>query len=122
MATLITVTPQDIQPNSNYQVFAFDGELDKSNLPVISEAIKDTFENNIGNVIFDFTKLKFVNSEGLGFIVSLHYKFSKINKKLHIIGIQPNIQDIFNLIGIPTIIKCSNTLEEALTAINQSTT
>lgn len=113
MATILTITPEAEEPNSNYQVFNFNGELDKSNIQVVSDAIKDVMVNNTQNIIFDFTELKFINSEGIGYLVSLHYKISKLNKKLILVGIQPNIQDILNLIGIPTIIPCFNTAEDA---------
>ena len=119
MATLIKVTPQPIEPNTNYQVYTFEGELDKSNLNVVSEAVKDFFVNNIENAIFDLTNLKFINSEGIGYLVSLHYKISKANKKVYIFGVQPNVQDIFNLIGIPTIIPCFSTLDEVIAEISK---
>ena len=117
MATLIKVTPKALEANTNYQIFTFDGELDKSNLTVVTEAIKDILINDVKNIFFDFTDLKFINSEGIGYLVSLHYKLAKQEKKVYIFGIRDNIKDIFELIGIPTIIKCFDTIEQGLEEI-----
>lgn len=103
------------EEGANYQVVQFKGEMDKSNLEQVRGVLtKFVDDYQMPVMIFDLTYFDFINSEGVGFIVSLFYKLKKKNQLLKIIKVQPKVEDVFNLIGLTQLIKCYADLETAL--------
>lgn len=99
----------------SYQVVQFKGEMDKSNLQQVRDVLTKFVEEFPRDLlIFDLTYFDFINSEGVGFLVSLHYKLVSRGKTLKIINVQPKVQDVFNLIGLDKLIACYGSLEEAI--------
>lgn len=94
------------------QIISFDGEFDKAGHSEIGadldKAVKE-FEGT--NLIFDFTRLKFINSEGIGYLMEIHTHLLKMDKKLVIVGLNAHVKDVFETIGISEIIPVFETLE-----------
>jgi anti-anti-sigma factor len=109
------------EPNAQYQVVQFKGEMDKSNLEQARAVITKFIEDyQLPLLIFDLTYLDFINSEGVGFTVSMFYKLRKKNQDLKIIKVQPKVEDVFKLIGLTELIKCYPDLDTALADITSS--
>jgi stage II sporulation protein AA (anti-sigma F factor antagonist) len=103
------------EKGADYQVVQFKGEMDKSNLQEIRDVLTKFVEEYPKSLmIFDLTYFDFINSEGVGFLVSLHYKLKEAGKDLKIINVQPKVEDVFSLIGLSQLIKCYSSLEEAV--------
>ena len=66
------------------------------------EGIVKGFEGK--NLIFDFNRLKFINSEGIGYLMEIHTHLIKKDKKLVIVGLNSHVADVFKTIGINEII------------------
>ncbi|PIQ78327.1 hypothetical protein COV81_05085 [Candidatus Peregrinibacteria bacterium CG11_big_fil_rev_8_21_14_0_20_41_10] len=98
-----------------YQIVQFKGEMDKSNLDQVRDVLTKFVEEYQKQVlIFDLMYFDFINSEGVGYIVSLFYKLKKKEQTLRIINVQPKVEDVFNLIGLSQLIKCYPDLAAAL--------
>lgn len=105
----------DTQEGANYQVVQFNGEMDKSNLDQVRDVLTKFVEDySMPILVFDLTYFDFINSEGVGFMVSLFYKLKKKEQELKIINVQPKVEDVFNLIGLSRLITCYDSLEAAL--------
>lgn len=90
------------------------GELDHHNAPQIREETDFKITNdNIKNVIFDFTNLSFMDSAGIGVIIGRYKLLSTLSGKLYIISPSKNINRLLELSGIMKIIKVFNTICEA---------
>ena len=102
-------------PDDKYKVIEFRGEMDKSNNLDVRNALTSFIESfNDPFLLFDLTYFNFINSEGVGLLVSMFYKLKTTNKSLIIVSPQPRILDVFNIIGLPQIVPVANDLEEAL--------
>ena len=105
--------------DQKYIVVEFKGEMDKSNISdirtVLTEFI-DSFQDEA--LIFDLTYFDFINSEGVGLMVSLYYKVNKLGKKMFIVNPQPQVSDVFDLIGLTNVVNTIGSVEEAVSQVN----
>lgn len=99
----LEVTPSD--PVKQYQIIRFKGDLDKAGLAEVKETIEKIVEDFNGKLlVFDFGKLSFINSEGIGLLLTVHYRLVKKNSSLVIIQPPSNIRDVLDVIGLLKII------------------
>ena len=99
----------------NYTEIQFTGDLDHLGLESTRERLELTVDDlQQDNLIFNFTNLEFVNSEGIGFIIMLHSRLVKRNKNLIIVGMKDHVEDVLNVIGVTKIIKHFVSTEEWL--------
>lgn len=107
------------EPSStdNYQIIKFNGEFDKAGHSEIKEGLDNVVKSFGGkNLIFDFESLKFINSEGIGYLMEIHAHLIKSDKRLVIVGLQHNVKDVFETIGISEIIPIYTNLDEFLSS------
>lgn len=93
-------------------------ELDHHSATEIRKAVDGKIKNtNAKNVIFDFTRVDFMDSSGIGVIMG-RYKMTKIlGGKVVIFGARKNVSRIIELSGIDKIIDVCNTAEEAIECV-----
>ena len=93
-------------------------ELDHHSATEIRKAVDGKIKNtNAKNVIFDFTRVDFMDSSGIGVIMG-RYKMTKIlGGKVVIFGARKNISRIIELSGIDKIIDVCKTAEEAIECV-----
>lgn len=117
MATPLLVKTEKIE-DRNVQVIELEGQIDKSNIDKIDEILSEILESPPKFVGLDFNSISFINSEGIGFIVSYYYRLIKKDCKIHIWGLKDNVKDIFDLVGIPLIIESHESKEAFLNSIS----
>ena len=92
--------------------------MDESSLetvkPQIDSVLNDT---NVKYLILNLTQLSFINSKGIGYLVFIHTHLSKDQRELILAGANEEVMDVISLVGLTTIVKYFNTLEEALTGL-----
>lgn len=117
MLTLKFVT--DIR-DTEYEIVEFHGELDQSTLKTAEEQIDLLLEAGKSRYfIFDLADMKFINSEGVGFIISTHVKLAKKGKQLYICAPKPNVSEVFALIGLPKLIPVFSSAAEAISFLKK---
>lgn len=113
MAELTLTLPDS--PNPSAKVISFTGEMDESTIesikPQIDQSLADT---TIKFLIFDLTNLEFINSKGIGYLVSVHTHLSKDQRELILTGAGEAVMDVISLVGLTSIVKYFKTTEEAL--------
>lgn len=109
----------DIFPiKDNVQWVEFKGNIDKVGLQSIKEKLEmlvDEFEG--AALVFNFEKMNFINSEGIGFLLVLHSRLVKRGKKLLIYKANSHVKDVFEVIGLSKIMGCYETEDQILEAI-----
>jgi anti-anti-sigma factor len=114
----ISLTPNEPNAEKNYQVLKIIGEIDRDSVAIFRESMEQFLASfTLPNLILDLTELKFINSEGIGFITDINNRFTAQNKKIIIINASTQIMDIFNLVGLNQLITCLNSEEEAANSI-----
>ena len=80
------------------------GELDESS----AESVRNSLDRNIllsdaGRIIFDFSRLSFMDSAGIGVLVGRYKKFAARSVGFFITSPNPTVDKILKLSGIYTI-------------------
>ncbi len=80
------------------------GELDES----ASEAVRNSIDRNIllsdaRRVVFDMSRLSFMDSSGIGVLVGRYKKFAKRRIRFFVSSPNPTVDKILRLSGIYTI-------------------
>ena len=85
----------------HYVMVDFIGELDSSSLPKAKEFVNQVLSNfNQNYLLFNFTNLKYINSESIGFVLQIYEKLDTAGKKLVVLGAKKNVFDVLSVIGM----------------------
>lgn len=115
MGPNLSVSVEEPKKGQNYQVVKFMGEFDKAGHTEVREQLDNSVEDfKYKFLIFDFAGLKFINSEGIGYLMEIHTHLVQRDKQLVIIGLNSHVKDVFETIGIAEIIPIYEDLDEFL--------
>ncbi len=113
--TLNTLPPDK---QKSYQVFELNGDMDKQGLTLVRQKLEETAQNfPYQYFIFDFSNLNFINSESIGFLMTLHSHLVKMKKKLVVTSAKSHVKDVLSVIGILNVIDYHDSLEAFLKTI-----
>ncbi len=114
MASELSVSVTD-SSNPSVKIVALAGEMDETNIDTLRKEL-EPFLNDLGitHLVFDLSKLEFINSKGIGYLVSVHTHLSKDKRVMILASAQEAVMDVISLVGLTTIIKYFQTLDEAL--------
>ena len=62
----------------------------------------------------DFNEVKFINSEGIGYLLEVNNFLAKKDKKLVVVGVNAYVDDIFQTIGIRDIVAVYKNVDDFL--------
>jgi anti-anti-sigma factor len=92
-----------------------ESDLDMSNSNAFKENINNEFIANGKNYIaLDFTKLEYIDSSGLGTVVSIHKRCKTSGGKLAIYGINETLARLFKLTSLDKALNIYETKENLL--------
>lgn len=110
----------DIKDN-DYEVVEFHGELDSSTIPDAEKRIFGLLADYKRDyLVFDLADLNYINSEGIGFVITAQMKLAKKKQKLLLCGVRPNVAEVFDLIGVPKLVQVFPNISEAIKFIKTS--
>lgn len=102
-----------------FVVVSFKGELDKAGLDVVKDELNrlaEEFESKY--LVFDFSELNFINSEGIGFLMTIHYRLTKREKELVVVGAAEHVYDVLKVIGLLSVMKHHKSIEKFRASIS----
>lgn len=115
----LTVTISD-GPVAGTKIITLAGEMDESSLETMKPQLDPLLADaNVKILLFDLRQLEFINSKGIGYLVSVHTHLSKDQREMVLAGANEAVMDVISLVGLTTIIKYFNTFEEASAALGQ---
>lgn len=79
------------------------------NLSALTKKIKDEY------IIFDMGRVKWIDSTGIGALVTLTNRFTRTQQQLKFIGITPKVNEALQALQVDNIIDIAGTLNEAIT-------
>ncbi len=95
-------------------ILRFKGRLDLSNGSTLMEQVKKLFEDGKTNVHLNLTEVEFINSSGLGALVSI-LKETKTHKgRLTLSNLASYVQQIFEITQLSTIFEIFASQDDAL--------
>jgi len=111
----MTIDLQSPIEDQGYQLITFKGEFDKAGHAEIKEKLDDAVKSlTVKSLLFDFSELRFINSEGIGYLMEIHTHLVQREKQLVILGVKDHINDVFTAIGINEIIPLFPSLSDFL--------
>jgi len=109
----LTLSITDYPDLPNSRLVFFEGDFDGYAEETISELQASIDQSGPGStIIFEFSKLNYLNSFAIGQLVAWHNAMNAKQGKILIVGINKNIEDIFSVLGIESVFKTYNNLEE----------
>lgn len=91
---------------------------DQSKINIVNaDTVKDTlieFINKNNTVIFDLSSIAYVDSSGLGAILTAYHVAHNNNKKLILANIPNQVMDLLKIVKLNDIFTIRQTIEEAL--------
>jgi anti-anti-sigma factor len=82
-----------------------EGSLDWSNFAKVETAIEDIFKKGIYKVVVNLKGTKYISSAGFGCFISSLDTAMKNNGDLVFAATPPEIQDVFNILGLSKILR-----------------
>lgn len=108
----------DVKKDGDYTVVTFDGDLDKLGLESIRQQIDDLADNlETKYLVYDFASLNFINSEGIGYLITVHYRLVKKDRLLAVISASDHVKDVLQVIGINEMMGVYDDMDAFLGAI-----
>ncbi len=79
------------------------GEVDIYNADSLKSEVHSLIDEKAADIVLDCTNLKYIDSTGLGVLVSTLKKVKQAGKSIQIINLKPYINKIFTLTGLDKI-------------------
>lgn len=83
--------------DNNHLVVIPDGDLDIYTSSKFKEKIMNSLDKNQGDIFIDGSRLEYVDSTGLGALISILKKVKETENQIIISNIKPNIRKIFDI-------------------------
>ena len=99
-------------------IIRLEGELDHHTSEMVRTKIDSELNRGIvNNLLFNFEKLNFMDSSGLGMLLGRYKKVRQLDGKMSICCIQPNVYKIFELSGMFKILTVYDSEAEAIKSL-----
>ena len=101
---------------SGVVVVGVEGQLIVGNRQELKQKVLDSLEEGSRKFVIDFSKTGYIDSSGLGVLVSLSKKIREQGGDLRLCGLNEDLQTLFELTKLDTLFAIAKTPEEALGA------
>ena len=107
-----TLTKQD----TGAVLVGVDGQLIVGNRQELKQKVLDSLDGGSRKFVIDFGKTGYIDSSGLGVLVSLSKKIREQGGDLRLAGLNEDLQTLFELTKLDTLFTIAKTSAEALAA------
>jgi len=97
-------------------IVGVDGQLIVGNRQELKQKVLDALEGGAKKFVVDFTRTGYIDSSGLGVLVSLSKKIREQGGDLRLAGLNEDLQTLFELTKLDTLFSILRTPEEAVAA------
>jgi anti-sigma B factor antagonist len=104
----------EFSQDGNACIVALDGEVDVYTAPALRERLIEASETGCGTVVVDMTEVDFIDSSGLGVLVSALKRVRENDGQMRIVTAKEPILKIFRITGLDRVFELSPTLPEAV--------
>jgi anti-sigma B factor antagonist len=100
--------------SSGVTVIAVDGQLIVANRQELKQLIGDALDGGDRKFLIDFTQTAYIDSSGLGALVSINKKVREAGGELRLAGLNEDLGALFELTKLDTLFVIANSASEAL--------
>ena len=111
----VTISVRNVNPTTS--VFDIDGEVTGFAEEVLMDAYSRASMHGAKNIALNFTDLDYMNSSGIGLLVTLLVRVQRQKQKLLAFGLSEHYKQIFELTRLNEAIGIYETEQEAVRAV-----
>jgi anti-sigma B factor antagonist len=104
----------NVSREGDVAVVDVDGQLIVGNRQDLKQKVLDELENGSRKFLVDFTNTGYIDSSGLGVLVSLSKKIREKGGELRLSALNEDLRTLFELTKLDTLFKIADSREEAL--------
>ena len=93
-----------------------DGQLIVGNRQELKQLVQEAVDHGEKKVLVDFTKAGYIDSSGLGALVSISKKVREQGGELRLSGLNEDLRSLFELTKLDTLFSISDSTKQALAA------
>ncbi len=105
-----------IQKQNDVMVVEVEGQLIVGNRQELKQRVLDELEGGERKFLIDFTQTGYIDSSGLGVLVSLSKKIREQGGELRLANLNDDLKTLFELTKLDTLFHIADTRERALEA------
>jgi len=94
------------------------GYIDAHTAPQLEDSISQLIANNKYKIVVDFNQLKYISSAGLGVFMAFIETVRTNSGDIKLAAMQPNVFNIFDLLGFPLLYDIVENVDEAICKFN----
>ena len=95
-------------------IFDLKGDLDTKGASTVKEKINEKLDEDKTLILFNLTEVTYIDSAGLGVLVSGLKNANKLSGDLKLWGLQENVKDVFELTRLNKVFQIFDDEESAL--------
>jgi anti-sigma B factor antagonist len=80
----------------------------------LKQKARDLLEQGNRKLILDLTHVNYLNSSGIGAVVSIHTMYSRAEGKIKVCGLGKGVKNVFVITSLTRVIDVEETIEEAI--------
>lgn len=103
-----------ITKQGDVSVVAIEGQLIVSNRQELKQKMLEELEGGARKLLVDFSQTGYIDSSGLGVLVSLSKKIREQGGALRLAGLNDDLRTLFELTKLDTLFQIADTREQAL--------
>ena len=103
---------------NNYQVIKIKERLDSENVANFKAESEKSLQSDTVAVILDFSSTKFIDSIGLGSLVSILKQTAQQNKSVVLASISPHVRQIFELTKLYRLFDIFESVDDAKNSLS----
>jgi len=100
-------------------VLEIEGEIDAEHCPKLKKVLAAARNEKSSHFIIDFKKVGFIDSTGLGILISLMRHLKENGGQLRLVGLQDQVRSIFEITRLFRVFDLSKDVESALKEIRE---
>jgi anti-sigma B factor antagonist len=103
----------DFSEKENYFLIKVDGEIDAYHSATFKQKSKEKLSGTShSKYVIEMSNVTYIDSAGLGAVVSLLKEARNLKKELVLVGLQPQVRKIFEMTKLDKIVKIVDTIDE----------
>ena len=95
------------------------GVIDAASAFILEKAMVEVLKEKIYKIVVDLTKVEFISSAGWGIFAGYLKEIKQHDGEIILAGMRPNIEEVFRLLELDSLIRFSGTVDEAIALIEQ---
>jgi anti-sigma B factor antagonist len=103
-----------VREENDITILSLSGRLDLASGTTLKEQVKELFSQNKNSFHFNLAEVEFINSSGLGSLVSIMKEIRLRKGRLTLSNLASYVQEIFDITQLSHIFEIFGTEEEAL--------